>query len=94
MIITNGMYPYIGDKPRSLEVPRRAELRWAFARPSTRTERDRRSCCRVVAVDFVIIAEDAPRLGAKHSTIPSRSEYLMMTAYNNRRMAANRTGNR
>ena len=23
VIITNGMYPYVGDKPRSLEVPRR-----------------------------------------------------------------------
>ena len=37
VIITNGTCPYIGDKPRSLEVPRRADLRWAFARPSTQT---------------------------------------------------------
>ena len=40
-----------------------------------------------LAVDFVIITENAPRLGAKPNTIPSRSEYFMMIAYNNRRLS-------
>jgi len=41
----------------------------------------------VLAVDFAIITENAPRFGAKHSTTPSRNECLMMIAYNNCRLS-------
>ena len=40
----------------------------------------------VLAIDFVIITENAPRFGAKHSTTPSRKECLMMIAHNHRRL--------
>ena len=41
----------------------------------------------VLAVDFVIITENAPRFGAKHNTTPSRNERLMTIAYKNRRLS-------